>query len=71
VLRDEVQSAFQSPIGLLRVEFSKATPMRTPVICGNWKMHKDAAGTTSFFESFRTLVERSENCEIVICPLHR
>jgi len=42
--------------------------MRTPVICGNWKMHKDAAGTTSFFESFRTLAERSENCEIVICP---
>ncbi len=48
--------------------FAKATHMRTPVICGNWKMHKDGAGTTSFFESFRTLVERSENCEIVICP---
>ena len=31
-------------------------------------MHKDPVGTTSFFESFRTLVERSENCEIVICP---
>jgi triosephosphate isomerase len=42
--------------------------MRTPVICGNWKMHKDTAATASFFESFRTLVERSENCEIVICP---
>jgi triosephosphate isomerase len=42
--------------------------MRTPVICGNWKMYKDPAGTTSFFESFWTLVERSENCEIVICP---
>jgi len=41
--------------------------MRTPVICGNWKMYKDPAGTTSFFESFRTLAERSENCEIVIC----
>ncbi len=48
--------------------FAKATDMRTPMICGNWKMHKDAAGTTSFFESFRTLAERSENCEIVICP---
>jgi triosephosphate isomerase len=48
--------------------FRRAAPMRTPVICGNWKMHKDAAGTTSFFESFRTVVERSENCEIVICP---
>jgi triosephosphate isomerase len=42
--------------------------MRTAVICGNWKMHKEASGTTSFFESFRTLVEHSENCEIVICP---
>ena len=42
--------------------------MRIPLICGNWKMYKDPAGTTSFFESFRTLVERSENCEIVICP---
>jgi len=55
-------------MGLLRVEYSKATYMRTPVICGNWKMYKDPAGTMSFFESFRTLVERSENCEIVICP---
>jgi triosephosphate isomerase len=52
----------------LRVGVAKATDMRTTVICGNWKMHKDAAGTTSFFESFRTLDERSDNCEIVICP---
>jgi triosephosphate isomerase len=42
--------------------------MRTPVIGGNWKMYKDHAGTTSFFESFRPLVERSGHCEIVICP---
>jgi triosephosphate isomerase (TIM) len=68
VLRNEAQSALQSPIGLLRVGVAKATHMRTPVVCGNWKMHKDGAGTTSFFESFRTLVERPENCEIVICP---
>jgi len=68
VLRKEAPYAFQSPIGLLRAGVAKATHMRTPVICGNWKMHKDAAGTTSFFESFRTLVERAENCEIVICP---
>ena len=68
MLRKEAPYAFQSPIGLLRAGVAKATHMRTPVICGNWKMHKDAAGTTSFFESFRTLVERAENCEIVICP---
>jgi triosephosphate isomerase len=42
--------------------------MRTPVIGGNWKMYKDPAGTTSFFETFRPLVERSGHREIVICP---
>jgi len=41
---------------------------RTPVIGGNWKMHKDPAGTTSFFDCFLPLVERSVKCEIVICP---
>ena len=42
--------------------------MRAPVIGGNWKMYKDPAGTTSFFESFLPLVEISGHCEIVICP---
>jgi len=42
--------------------------MRTPLMVGNWKMYKDHARTASFFESFRPLVERSEHCEIVICP---
>ena len=41
---------------------------RKPVMAGNWKMHKTAAETVSFFEKFRPLVERSEHCEIVICP---
>ncbi len=41
---------------------------RTPLIGGNWKMHKDPGGTTSFFERFLPLVERSVHCEIVICP---
>ena len=31
-------------------------------------MYKTAAETTSFFEKFRPLVERSEHCEIVISP---
>jgi triosephosphate isomerase (TIM) len=31
-------------------------------------MYKDRAGTMSFFETFRPLVEESEHCEIVICP---
>src|SRR5579885_1358130 len=42
--------------------------MRTPVMAGNWKMYKTPAETTSFFEKFRPLVEKSEHCEIVICP---
>jgi triosephosphate isomerase (TIM) len=37
-------------------------------MAGNWKMYKTAAETTCFFEKFRPLVERSEHCEIVICP---
>jgi triosephosphate isomerase len=37
-------------------------------MAGNWKMYKTPAETTSFFEKFRPLVERSEHCEIVICP---
>jgi triosephosphate isomerase len=39
--------------------------MRIPVLGGNRKMYKDPAGTTSFFETFRPLVEPSTHCEIV------
>lgn len=42
--------------------------MRTRVVGRNWKICKDPAGTTSLFESFRPLIERAENCEIIICP---
>jgi len=31
-------------------------------------MYEDRAGTMSFFETFRPLVEESEHCQIVICP---
>jgi len=41
--------------------------MRTILVCANWKMHKDPADTTSFFERFRPLVEHSAR-EIVVCP---
>jgi triosephosphate isomerase len=37
-------------------------------MAGNWKMYKTPAETVQFFEKFRPLVERSEHCEIVICP---
>ena len=42
--------------------------MRKPVMAGNWKMYKTPAETVQFFEKFRPLVEKSEHCEIVICP---
>lgn len=38
------------------------------MVGGNWKMHKDPAGTASFFEAFLPLVERSYDCDIVIFP---
>ena len=37
-------------------------------MAGNWKMFKNAAQTSAFFEQFNPLVERAEHCEIVICP---
>ena len=42
--------------------------MRAHLIVGNWKMHKNPAGTKAFFEAFVPLVEHAEHCEIVICP---
>ena len=42
--------------------------MRTHLIGGNWKMHKNPAGTASFFETFLPLAGHAEHCEIVICP---
>jgi triosephosphate isomerase len=41
---------------------------RAPLIGGNWKMHKNVLGTTSFFESFLPLVGAPTHCETVICP---
>ena len=37
-------------------------------MAGNWKMYKTPAETITFFEKFRPLTEKSEHCEIVICP---
>jgi len=37
-------------------------------MAGNWKMYKTAAETAAFFEKFRPLVEKSEHCDMVICP---
>ncbi len=42
--------------------------MKTPLMAGNWKMYKTASETSAFFEKFRPLVEKSDHCQIVICP---
>jgi triosephosphate isomerase len=42
--------------------------MRKPLMAGNWKMYKTAGETSAFFEKFRPLVEKSDHCDIVICP---
>jgi len=42
--------------------------MRTLLLGGNWKMHKNLIGTSSFFDSFLPLVVSNDKCEIVIFP---
>jgi len=37
-------------------------------MAGNWKMYKNAAETTAFFEQFLPLVAASTHCDIAICP---
>jgi triosephosphate isomerase (TIM) len=37
-------------------------------MAGNWKMYKTIRDTTEFFHHFNPLVERVENCEIVVFP---
>lgn len=42
--------------------------MRIPVLAGNWKMHKTAAETSSFFQAFAPMVAAVSHAEVVICP---
>jgi triosephosphate isomerase (TIM) len=42
--------------------------MRRPIMAGNWKMYKTPSETSAFFEKFRSLVEGTTRCDIVICP---
>jgi triosephosphate isomerase len=39
--------------------------MRKPLMAGNWKMHKTAAETSAFFQSF---APSSADVDVVICP---
>jgi triosephosphate isomerase len=42
--------------------------MRTPFICGNWKMYKTVADTVRYVKHFRSLVKDVDGVEIVIAP---
>jgi triosephosphate isomerase len=42
--------------------------MRTPFICGNWKMYKTVADTVKYVKEFRSLVKDVVDVEIVIAP---
>jgi triosephosphate isomerase (TIM) len=42
--------------------------MRTPIIAGNWKMHKTVGEAVSFVEALRPRVESLPGVEVVICP---
>jgi triosephosphate isomerase len=42
--------------------------MKTPFICGNWKMHKTVAETVKYVKEFRLLVKDIADVEIVVAP---
>ncbi len=42
--------------------------MRTPIIAGNWKMHKTVAESMEFIVLLRNLVKGVEGVEIVVAP---
>jgi triosephosphate isomerase len=42
--------------------------MRTPLIAGNWKMHKTIHEAVTFVHQFKPLVVASTHCQIVLAP---
>ena len=42
--------------------------MRTPIIAGNWKMHKTVADAVKYVKEFRSLVKDVTDVEIVVAP---
>jgi triosephosphate isomerase (TIM) len=42
--------------------------MKTPIICGNWKMYKTVAETVKYVKEFRSLVKDVVGVEIAIAP---
>jgi triosephosphate isomerase len=42
--------------------------MRTPIIAGNWKMHKTAAESVEFVRALRPALEPISGVERIVCP---
>jgi len=42
--------------------------MRTPIIAGNWKMHKTVAEAVALVEELKPLVAGVNGVEVVVCP---
>ncbi len=42
--------------------------MRTPVVAGNWKMHKTAGEAVAFVEAVKPYLDGGTNCEVVVAP---
>jgi len=42
--------------------------MRTPIVAGNWKMHKTVADAVKYVKEFRILVKDLADVEIVVAP---
>jgi triosephosphate isomerase len=45
--------------------------MKTPIICGNWKMYKTVAETVKYVKEFRSLVKDLVGVEIALAPPFR
>ncbi len=44
--------------------------MRTPIIAGNWKMHKTVAEAVQLAQDVLNLVSGVENVDVVLCPTY-
>lgn len=42
--------------------------MRRPVIAGNWKMYKTISEAMEFVKQLRSLVAKSDHCDVVVAP---
>src|SRR4029079_4750501 len=45
------------------------TPMRTPLIAGNWKMYKTIAEAITTVDALAPLLEGVQGCEVLVAPV--